>query len=421
MEKGIRELENLICIVDAYSTGKKLATEFNKFGKRCIHIKSSINNANEPRRSEFVEEILFEGCMNKLENSIRKFNPTHIIAGSEMGVELADKLVASLHISNACDPNTTQFRRNKYHMQERLKEKEIPSIRQFKSNSVNEIIQWSENLGTWPIVIKPLNSAASDGVTICENSSEINFAFQRIFNQENKLGIKNEEVLAQEYLEGTQYFVNTVSWEGKHYISDIWIQNRKRLDGKAFLFESMTLCQSTGFIETELRDYTVKVLDALNLSHGAAHNEVMWTKEGPILIELNARLMGASMDDSSFISALGYTQAQLLALAYVSPQEFLNNYVGQYYRIFKKLTEVSFIFTKDGILKDFPKRKLIESMESFHCFNGLVEIGSYVKKTEDTIGLPGCVYLLHEDQQIVENNLQEILTWQNNNEIFQIE
>jgi ATP-grasp domain len=421
MEKVIRDLEDMICIVDAYSTGKKLAAEFNKYGKKCIHIKSSKNNANDPRRTEFLEEILFEGSMNKLENSIRKFNPTHIIAGSEMGIELADKLVASFNLSDACDPNTTQFRRNKYFMHERLKEKGIPSIRQFKSSSISEIFQWSENLGTWPIVIKPLNSAASDGVTICEDISEVRFAFERIFNQENKLGIQNKEVLVQEYLDGTQYFVNTVSWDGKHYISDIWIQNRKRLKGRAFLFESMSLCPSTGSIENELCEYTKKILNALNLSHGAAHNEIMWTKEGPVLIELNARLMGASIDDSSFMSALGYTQAQLLALAYVSPKEFINNYIGQNYRIFKKLSEVSFIFHKDGLLKSFPKKQLIENMESFHCFTGVPELESYVKKTEDTIGLPGYVYLLHEDRDVVNSNMNEILTWQSNNEIFEIE
>lgn len=421
MEKYTRELKDMICIVDAYSTGKKLAAEFNKYGKCCIHIKSSIKNANDPRRAEFIEEILFDGNIKNLEKTIRKYNPSHVIAGSEMGVELADKLVACLNIPDACDPGTTQLRRNKYFMHERLKEKNILSITQFKSKSLDEIIKWCENLGTWPIVIKPLNSAASDGVTICEDISEITFAFQKIFNQENKLGIKNEEILAQEYLEGTQYFVNTVSWEGKHYISDIWIQNRRRLNGKAFLFESMSLCPSTGSIENELREYTEKILDALSLSHGAAHNEIMWTKKGPILIELNARLMGASIDDSSFISALGYTQAQLLALAYVSPLEFINNYAKQKYRIWKKLTEVSFLFHKDGILRDFPKKNAIENMESFHCFSGIPEIGSYVKKTEDTIGLPGYVYLLHEEKEIVENNLNEILTWQKNNEIFEIE
>ena len=85
----------------------------------------------------------------------------------------------------------------------------------------------------------------------------------------------------------------------------------------------------------------------------------MWTDKGPVLIELNARLMGASIDDSAFIEALGYTQAQLLALAYIHPQKFINKYVNQNYNIFKNLSEVSFLFHKDGILKDFPKKEII--------------------------------------------------------------
>ncbi|WP_397601757.1 ATP-grasp domain-containing protein [Silvanigrella sp.] len=268
---------NPICIVDAYSTGKKLAHEFHKFGIKCIHVKSSLANANDPKRNEFLEEILFDGDFKKLKIDLNKYNPSHIIAGSEMGVELADKLVDIFKLTNACNPKTTLLRRNKYFMHERLKELSLPCVKQFKSNNENDILKWAENLNSWPIVIKPLNSAASDGVTICENLIEISKAFHRIYKQENKLGIKNEEVLAQEFLDGTQYFVNTVSWKGNHYISDIWKQNRRRLHGRGFLFESMLLCPSTGNIENKLTKYTKEVLNALNLTHGAAHNEIMLT------------------------------------------------------------------------------------------------------------------------------------------------
>jgi hypothetical protein len=60
-------------------------------------------------------------------------------------------------------------------------------------------------------------------------------------------------------------------------------------------------------------------------------------------------------------------------------------------------------------------------MESFYSFNGLSEIESIVKKTEDTIGLPGFVYLLHESEKIIAKNLNKIIEWQRNNEIFIIE
>ena len=183
----------------------------------------------------------------------------------------------------------------------------------------------------------------------------------------------------------------------------------------------MSLCPSTGKIENELIQYTKKILNALNLSHGAAHNEIMYTKKGPILIELNARLMGASIDDSSFMNALGYTQAQLLALAYVDPKKFIKNYVNTNYTILKNISEVSFIFHKNGILKNFCKKEEIEKMVSFYCFNGLSEINSEVNKTEDTIGHPGFVYLLHNNKEIIDKDLNQILKWHRNNEIFDID
>jgi biotin carboxylase len=127
-----------------------------------------------------------------------------------MGVELADKLIDNLSITNACNPKTTHYRRNKYAMHECLRNNNLSSIKQFKSNNKNKIVDWCLNHKTWPIVIKPLNSAASDGVTICESIDEVKTAIEKILNQENRLGIKNEEILAQEFLNGTQYFVNTV-------------------------------------------------------------------------------------------------------------------------------------------------------------------------------------------------------------------
>ena len=71
----------------------------------------------------------------------------------------------------------------------------------------------------------------------------------------------------------------------------------------------MSLCDSEDKIECELINYTKSILNSLDLSHGAAHNEVMLTKEGPVLIELNA-LNGEKgfYQDEAFKQALEYTQ-----------------------------------------------------------------------------------------------------------------
>ena len=66
----------------------------------------------------------------------------------------------------------------------------------------------------------------------------------------------------------------------------------------------------------ELFDYTKKCLDALGIRWGAAHNEIMVTKEGPRLIETGARMLGGPTVGFSRV-ATGSSQADKLVEAYI--------------------------------------------------------------------------------------------------------
>ncbi len=57
-----------------------------------------------------------------------------------------------------------------------------------------------------------MESAGSDDVTLCISFGMVQEAFSRILGKEQF----NEGVLVQEYLEGTEYVVDTVSRDGEH-------------------------------------------------------------------------------------------------------------------------------------------------------------------------------------------------------------
>lgn len=75
-----------------------------------------------------------------------------------------------------------------------------------------------------------------------------------------------------------QYFVNTLSWNGKHHVTDIWEQIRSRLEGGAYNFEGMHLIPGDEDLAHRLASYTCEVLSALGVNYGAAHSEVIMTK-----------------------------------------------------------------------------------------------------------------------------------------------
>ncbi|MEV5886424.1 ATP-grasp domain-containing protein [Streptomyces sp. NPDC052020] len=418
-----------ICVVDGISTGLHLARELRARGVDCGHVASAPAYLGVPRTpagrdlysAEFaLDDSGGEESFERLVRELRLWGPRFVVAGSEPGVELADRLGTALGIRETNAAATTPWRRDKYAMHERLREAGVPHARQIRTADRAALAGWLDGHGRYPVVVKPVDSSCSDGVQVCEDAAQALAAFDALIGQRNRLGRVNNEVLGQEFLEGTQYFVNTVSWAGAHLTSDIWRLDRRRRPGGAYLFESMTLQPAEGLVESALRTYVEAALDALGFAYGAAHCEVMWTASGPVLVEANARLMGASIDTESFTRALGHTQTGLLAEAYTDPERFRQRLDADPYTLREHLAEASFLFSRSGTLTGFPGRARIKALPSFHSFVGVPEPGTPVTETVDTLGTPGYAYFLHPDRSVVESDARAVRQWQREDSLFTI-
>ncbi|MBY0443528.1 MAG: ATP-grasp domain-containing protein [Mycobacteriaceae bacterium] len=415
-----------LCIVDGVSTGVRLARELHARGIACAHVASTPtyrHAATSPENHHlYTAQFALDRAddFQQLAAAVRAWSPTFVIAGSESGVALADSLCAALGITEANDATTTAWRRNKYAMHDRLRRTGLAHARQIRTADIGQAAQWLCDHNNYPVVVKPLDSAGSDGVQVCDNFDHALAAFASLRGVPHALGGLNEEVLIQEYLAGTLYAVNTISWNGEHYVSDIWKDKRRPRPGGAFLFEGKVLQPSDGEIEQALSVYTCRVLDALGLRYGAGHSEVMWTSRGAVLVEVNARLNGACIEDATIVQALGYTQAQLLADAYVRPKNFHERRQAGPYAAYKNLGEVAFLFSRDGQLTAFPGRERIAALPSFCSFSAVPALGSHVKQTIDTCGAPGFASFLHPDRAVVEADVDAVITWQRADELFTI-
>src|SRR5262249_51831737 len=157
---------------------------------------------------------------------------------------------------------------------------------------------WARAHGRWPVVVKPLASAAAEGVSICRSHADIDQAFAAAFGQTTTMGGRNDELLLQGYLAGPQFIVNAVSRNGRHYVTDAWRQTTAAYGEKVVPRET-SLLDPTEPTAQALIDYTLAALPALGIENGASHSELKWTPSGPTLIETGARLMGAAMDRAS--------------------------------------------------------------------------------------------------------------------------
>ncbi|MDV2998812.1 MAG: Dapdiamide A synthase [Chroococcopsis gigantea SAG 12.99] len=405
----------LCSIVDAYSSGQYLAGELKKYGYDCVHVQSTPvippNFRPSFRPDDFIDNIIYQGDIEETIEHLSRYNIDFLIVGTESGVELADILAHKMGLP-ANGIELSKARRNKYEMTEVVRAAGLKAINQIKSSSLDEVVSWVRDRNKWPIVLKPVDSTGTNNVIFCEDEKEVISAFNRIMTSKNVMGRQNGEVLAQEFLEGTEYCVNTVSWEGKHYIAEIWRFRKRITPGAGYIYDAEEPIPYEGSVQKELCDYVCDVLDALDVRFGAAHTEVMMTAEGPILIETGARLVGAIVP-GVISQCLGCNQVELTVEAYVEPDKFLAR-MGQPYSIQKNLLCVSLISSLEGVVKSLSAFEKIRGLPSFAHMSLSIAVGSCIQPTVDIVTSPGIVYLAHQDQDILRQDYETIRSFEDN-------
>lgn len=411
-----------VVIVDAFSSGKYLAPEFARRGLKCIHARSMPTAAPEDERTfvprDFTDDLEWEPKVGRLARKItRKRRPVAVVVGSDTGVKLADALAAELGLPGN-DPSTSALRRNKYRMTESVGQV-VLTADQHMTRDLDEALTWTRRHAQWPIVVKPVASAGSDGVTYCFNTSDVRTAFQRILGIPNISGILNEDVLLQSYLDGPQYVLNAVSCSGRHLFSDIWLIKQRRVPGFANITDYKVNVQISDPVLPDLMEYAQQVLDCCGIENGASHTELRLTEKGPALIETAPRLMGASLEYKPLSQAFGWTQAQLVAETALNPHAF-ERLCDQGYQPRENIAIFHLNLQRSGNVRAIPGVSMIQSLQSFYGTYDLPEIGSLVEKTEINVARAGFIYLLHKIRQILQSDIAKLRRYCKEERIFDL-
>jgi hypothetical protein len=414
-----------VVIVDGYSAGRDLARELHEMGATLYHLRST----QEPPplfkagidASPYKADFGYLGPAEHVAKVLAALRVDHVVAGCELGVSYAETLA---HLVGTPTNLFAQIpaRRNKYHMIEALHERGLFAAKQALVKTESEAVQWSELHGRWPVVIKALDSAGSNNVTICRSFEDVRRACRRSFGARTLFGDVNRALLAQSWLDGVEYMVNTVSRDGRHFMTDAWRIGLRLLPGYAVVLEDFAMLDPNSAVASGLLDYTFRALDALGFVNGAAHSELMWTAQGPALVETGARLMGGSLERASYSAAGFKTQSEYFALDLVQPD--VMNAVrarSDRYAAGRNLMEVWFSFDGDGVIRDVSGLKRLRELPSFQAMYRDLPVGSEVRLTTETTGHGGAIYLVHDDADQVRRDREQIRQWDDEGLLYGIE
>jgi len=436
-QNGAVETLEVVIMVDPYSTGCVIAREIVKRGYKVfalwshdiadenkLHVPSSCADLKYTKEVTSLGPENLEGTAKLLRDSVREINAkiVSLICGGEHGVGLADAL--GEHMGLVSNGTSVPQRRDKKLQQELIKAQGLRSVRQAGGRDFDRDVKDFLLNEEYPVVVKPVESAGSDGVKLCYTFEEAKEHFHLLINSQMRVGAASgASVLCQEFLKGVEYVVDHVSRDGVHKTVMVWVYDKRPANGGDFVYFGLIPIDSESEEAKILIPYVRGVLDAMGVKHGASHGEVIMTSDGPCLVEMNCRAHGGDGNWRSLVRGLngGYSQVEATVDAFLDPDSF-HGLPDKMPSPFKQWgQEVTLVSYSKGTVMSTTGFDVIRKLPSFVMLETGYHVGSEVQHTIDLFTCIGSVILMHSDPAVVKRDHDFIRYLEEINGLFMYE
>lgn len=182
----------------------------------------------------------------------------------------------------------------------------------------------------FPLIVKPIDRSGSRGVTKVHYENDLSEAINYAINDSF-----SKKAIVEEYIEGVEVSVETISWKGQHTILTI---TDKVTTGPPHFVELAHHQPSNlhADIQEKIKMETIKCINALEINYGASHSEFKITPDGEVfVIEVGARMGGDFIGSHLVELSTGYDFLQgvinISLGKYEAPILESNNFSGVYF------------------------------------------------------------------------------------------
>lgn len=172
---------------------------------------------------------------------------------------------------------------NKYRMRCFCRENGLPAPEFCLCRSPEEVIAFMESLGK-RVIIKPLDSQSSRGVFIPENEEEA----REHFAEAASWSSDKQSVIAERYMEGTEFTVDGIVAGGRHY--SLAVSEKKHYSYNPNIASELFFSyQNDSYDYDRLREVNDRLVTLAGLPFGLTHAEYKYENGDFYLVEIAAR------------------------------------------------------------------------------------------------------------------------------------
>ena len=220
----------------------------------------------------------------------------------ELGLLPAARINEALGLSGEA-VETVELLLDKWRMRQQLDAKGISPVGSAVGRSAEDVRQFVEAHGL-PIIVKPIRESGSLGVFRIRDRADVEGVAEQFrslddgqWTAKDLSSVESfDEFLMEEYLDGSEISVETLSFDGRHVV--VAVTDKELVGGDGFV--EIGHSQPSGISGEMLSEVTRLVadfLDAVGLRNGPAHTEVKLTSRGPRIVESHNRVGGDRIND----------------------------------------------------------------------------------------------------------------------------
>lgn len=201
---------------------------------------------------------------------------------------------------------TVELLLDKGRMRRRLAARGVSPVASAIGRSAGDVREFVAAHGL-PVIVKPVRESGSLGVFHVRDRADVDAVAERFRALDGAWTARDltdagafEEFLMEEYLDGPEISVETLSFDGRHVVVAV---TDKETGGAGFV--EIGHAQPSGVPAGTLRDVTRLVadfLDAVGLRNGPGHTEVKLTSRGPRIVESHNRVGGDRINELTEIA-----------------------------------------------------------------------------------------------------------------------
>ncbi|MFF5447377.1 ATP-grasp domain-containing protein [Streptomyces sp. NPDC012888] len=262
-----------------------------------------------PEAAELAEAVLIADYTDwdvtrpLVEAAHRAYGFTRVVSITEPGLVPAGRISDHLGLGNTTE-EVAELLRDKHAMRRHLNASDSAEVRALsvacaEVGDAEALLAFGAEHG-YPFVLKPVDATASLGVVRIDGPEQAAAAWEGVEALRSRTDLQwgsfftIGRYLAEQYIEGPEYSVESFSFAGRHIVLSI----TEKLTGDGFVELGHALPARLDPADERRVEQAVSLfLDAMGLADGAAHTELRLSPAGPQIIESHNRMGGDRIFD----------------------------------------------------------------------------------------------------------------------------